>query len=780
MERGGRGPALRVAEGVVVPAAGRHRQRLPEELRLGREAGGGLAEEMLRRQRAGERVAAPQGGGQVAQAHADLRRHEGLQHDGMLTEPGALFAGQGEFERVGARRQVVGEGHLRRGGAARVGHHREGREAAAVGLQDPEHGGEGGGRAAVGLPQQGLHEGLLAVAVEVALREEVGLARCGGEIAARGRLGRFDFRGVGQRQEGHVAVRGILRHEQERLVARGIEPQPPQARLVRHHRVEERVIATVERDLAAGRGAAGAQGGGPDLQGLRLPARGEADVREADEALPGRGFFRLEPQQEDALRTFRREVVAQTQGETLLPVADGGQPVGAQDRGAGQIPGGVALASLAVGVPVGILLRLAHGELHEVLRQDRGQRADDHGRVHRQHGDDQRALGGQVAPGNGDLRGRRARSDEHRAAHFMFEGVPFRRAQPRGDDDCVGLADGKLAAQGEAAPPPMLARDDGEGRGRLAGDAAGGQLQVDILCELEIDFGLTEARRDGAGLGEAEDRGHRQQRVGSRRRRRVACVGGTDARLEDRAEAVAAHGRQRLNLAGVALRRVDELPRHGGLAVVQRQPGAERGPLHGSLELAGERQEPVGREGGLRQTLEDERHGGGCRGGGGIILDVRCFGRALRFRGAKPRVPHPDPARGIEHQERQGEERQTETPESGKVHGGYPWMMKRIIARFSRGSRPFRTDGVESRPFLPAAPGGALARLGTDPAHLLPVAPRAGALAQPLPLRHAARQCRYRLVRAGGPRCRTVAARLPRPDLLGLEQRHAAPLPDAH
>ena len=270
--------------------------------------------------------------------------------------------------------------------------------------------------------------------------------------------------------------------------------------------------------------------------------------------------------------------------------------------------------------------------------------------------------------------------------------MPFRRAQPRGDDDRVGLADGKIAAQGEAAPPPVLARDDGEGRGRLAGDAAGGQPQVDILCELEIDFGLAEARRDGTGLGEAEDRGHRQQRVGPRRRRRVARVGGPDARLQDCAEAVAGHGRQRLDLAGVALRRADELPRHGGVAVVQRQPGAERGPLHAGLELAGERQEPVGREGGLRQALEDERHGGGRRNGGGIVRAGR-RGRAVRLRGAEPRVPHPDPAGGIEQQEQQGEERQTAAPESGKVHGGYPWMRVRIIARFSRSSRQFRAIG---------------------------------------------------------------------------------------
>ena len=88
---------MRIAEGVVVPAGGLHRQCLPEELRLGRQAAGGLAEEVFRRERAGERLAAAQGGGQVAQAHADLRRHEGLQHHGMTAQQRPLVTGQGQL-----------------------------------------------------------------------------------------------------------------------------------------------------------------------------------------------------------------------------------------------------------------------------------------------------------------------------------------------------------------------------------------------------------------------------------------------------------------------------------------------------------------------------------------------------------------------------------------------------------------------------------------------------------------------------------------------------------
>ena len=311
-----------------------------------------------------------------------------------------------------------------------------------------------------------------------------------------------------------------------------------------------------------------------------------------------------------------------------------------------QLLGGITLAViLAVGVPVGVLFRLAHGELHQVLRQDGGKRADHLGRVHRQHGDDQRPLGGQIAPRDGDPRGRCARADEDRAAHLAVERMSLHRTQLRGDGHRVVPADGKITAQDEAAPPPVTERGDGKGDRRLAGDAVGSQPQIDILGELEADFRLAEAGRCGAGLREAELRGHRQQPVDLHRRGRVAHIGGAHARLEHRAELVTAYGPVS-DLAGIALRRIYELPRHGRLPVVQRQSGTERGARHGALELACERQDPVGREGCLRQAFEGQRHSGRFRGTG-FLRDLRSFSPTLRFQGADHRVPQPDQADGI-------------------------------------------------------------------------------------------------------------------------------------
>ena len=275
------------------------------------QAGGWLAEEMLRSQRARQCIAQFQAVGQIAEVDADLRRNKGFEHHGMAAQHNALFPRQGELQSVGSRRQVLGEGHLRGDGAARICDQRGLAEEASVGLEHLQHHGKGFGGGAVGPAQQGLHEGLFAVTVQVTFCEEAGFAGRGGQITARsfGRLA--DLGGIRQRQEGHVMALGILRHDQERLVYCGVEGQLDQSLGIADGRIDRRVIPAVEGDFQPGGGPTGSQRCGPDVQRRLFAAHAQTDIRDADQANFGCCLLRRQRQQKNAASGIGGQMVAQ-------------------------------------------------------------------------------------------------------------------------------------------------------------------------------------------------------------------------------------------------------------------------------------------------------------------------------------------------------------------------------------------------------------------------------------------------------------------------------------
>ena len=240
------------------------------------------------------------------------------------------------------------------------------------------------------------------------------------------------------------------------------------------------------------------------------------------------------------------------------------------------------------------MARFAHGELHQILRQNGAQRTNDLGRVDGQNGDNQCAHRRQVATGNVNTHGRRPLVDEDGTPDLEVELVAAGGAQFRVENQGVGLAHRKTALQDETAAPGK--RPNRERNGRVTGDTGAGLFDIDGLGEFEVNSRLAEAGRRGGGLRKAKLRGHRQECLDTLGGRLEARVGGAHAGSQNGRDAITGHGDIGLNLGVAVLGVADEAPGDGDSLGRQFQTLRERWPLDGGGKLTTDRQQAVGRK----------------------------------------------------------------------------------------------------------------------------------------------------------------------------------------
>lgn len=576
-----------------------------DDFGLSRQTARRLAEQVLGGQLDRERFARPDRLGQPRQLDADLRRHKGLQHDLALPQrrpvPRHL-----QLEVIGARGQVLGQGHLRHRRAQRIGHQRIGLEGAAVRLDHVQHHRERRGRRAVPRAQQRLHEGGLAVAVEVAVAHHKRLARLGLQVVAAGVDRLLHLGSAGESEKREVLPVGRLRHQQEGLAFSRRVAQPHQALLVADPLRQQEVVAAVKLDLALRRRLARAQRGHPGRHRILLGAHAEADVGHAEQPALRVRVLGLDRQQIYAARGPGK-VLVEVEQQAVLPVPGNVHLVGADNRARRQL---LRQALVVAGaVPALIALGLAHGELHQVLRQNPRHRAHHQRRVDRLDRHGEPPLRRQVAALHAERDRRPAVRDQNRAPGLLLQLVAVDRAQVRVEDQRVRLAGLERAGQVQALAPP-LCRSHRKRHLRRAGDQRPGRFDVRRLREADADLRMAERRGVGLRLGEPELRNHRQQELRRLGRRGVFRGVRPHAKLHAHGDAIPFHRPLGLHHARFPARLPDKAPSQSLALYLERKPFGERLPVDAAAEARLHRQLPLRGERHLLQPRQPQRLGG--------------------------------------------------------------------------------------------------------------------------------------------------------------------------
>ena len=447
--------AVLVAETVLLPTARSERLVREHHGPLDGQPLGGPSEEVLGHDR--ERRVRGGDDGRRLHLHANLRGHEFLDLDVPRPDLDSRAPGSDDLNGPHAAHLVVrhGEGFPRHG-AELVRELRVPREHLSIRINELHRHGKRPRRVAVRTAEKRMHEDFLVVAVDAAVGPHVRLTSAFRHVRTARALRNRLVEGLGEREERRVAA-VLPRGDHRERVGVLLHVAGAPAVGVRDALAHENVVGAVDRHEQSGDRRTPRKRRRPHVHASLHLAYGEADVRQAHEAVDrvgGRIVGTVARRNE--IHAVRGDAVlvadVQRRGDLLV------QPFGQAellDHGlAGDVPRLLRVPSAAVVTAVTVLF--ARKQLHDVRARHGTDRAREVRHVHGVDGDCTPTSRRQIAAAGGERDGRRPVARGERAAERLLRHPSVRQRQPRLGGHAVCRARLEIRLQNHGLAPPIV------------------------------------------------------------------------------------------------------------------------------------------------------------------------------------------------------------------------------------------------------------------------------------------------------------------------------------